>query len=188
MYNCLNLNEYFNNKGITSIHDREKGDLDPFVGLSLPSSHLTSEFTFKIGDDNIPLSFDLNSDVDNMELTGQEIFIEEKFYSDIYIVGTCNNGNYYNDILIYCSDGTTLKKRIYLSDIFEENASNDEICLISFPYTHTKTGVEEHLKPKLWLYHIKLENHLYIKGMKFSENPFIHIFSITLKEGDNIAK
>lgn len=187
MYNCLDLNAYFNNKGITDIYDRDKGNLDPFIGLSLPASYLVNELVIKKDDDKIPLRFCLNNDVDNMELMEQKILIEEKLYSDIYIVGTCNNGNFYNDILLYSTNGITQKKRIYLSDLFEEQPSNDEVCLISFPYTHTKVGIDNHLKPKLWLHHIKLDKPFKINCIKFSDNPFMHIFSITLKEGDIVA-
>ncbi|MGG3805766.1 hypothetical protein [Metabacillus fastidiosus] len=188
MYSCLDLNNYFNNKGITSDYDREKGNLDPFIGLSLPISYIVNKLILEKDNERIPLKFCLNCSLDNIELTGQEISFKEKIYSDIYIVGACNNGNFYNDIIVSNNNDEFEKKRFYLSDLFEENPFNEEICVRSFPYSHTREGINKYFKPKLWLYNIKLDTPFSINKIKFSENPFIHIFSITLKEGEVIEK
>ncbi|MGH0435016.1 hypothetical protein ACQVOM_12240 [Bacillus basilensis] len=181
MYHCLDLSKYVNNKGITSFEDREQGELDSFIKLSIPDSFLQKHMNFSYKDDSVPFIFNIDGIYDNIEINNQSIHIEPKSYSDIFLIGTCNNGNFYHDLLIK-NDESSLIKRAYFSDLFDEEPSNKEICFKHINYMHSPQGINESFSPRLWFFHISLENSMLINQIKFDYNPFIHIFSITLKE------
>ncbi len=49
-------------------------------------------------------------------------------------------------------------------------------------YMHSHLGINKFIKPKIWFYHMSFNSNLKLDHLKFGYNPFIHIFSITMKE------
>ncbi|PFL57223.1 hypothetical protein COJ27_29940 [Bacillus cereus] len=181
MFYCVNLEEHNNNKGITSYEDKSNGELDSLTGLSIPKDFFRENMNFIYESQDIPFVFNINNNFDNFEVENQLIKIRPNLYSDIFFVGTCYGGSYYHNVDLM-NDNNIYSKKLHLSDLNSEISDNGDICFKTFDYMHSHQGINRFIKPKIWFYHMSFNSNLKLNHLKFGYNPFIHIFSITMKE------
>ncbi|MGY1422612.1 hypothetical protein [Bacillus cereus] len=176
MFYSLNLERYFNSTGMTSFDESSKGNLDEFAKLSFPKKFLKENLYFK----DVPFKLNLDTVSDNISLKNQmKIEMKRREINEIYILGACNNGNFSTKMDFYDKENLVLSKHIYFTDLMEENSFRDNIKFIEVPYVHSPRG-KLSIKSSLWLEKVSLEKEILVDSLAFEENPFVHIFAVTL--------
>lgn len=176
MFYQLDLKQYFNSKGITNLKDATEGSLDEFAQLSLPMHH----FQDIMYHEGIPFNLELNSTYDNLSVEREtRITFQRNYYTDLYVLGACNNGNFFNEIKFYEGDKLAFSQKIHLSDIMEDIPYKENKKFLDSPYVHSPNGYM-YIKTSLWVEHLKFKEKTVIDSLILEENPFVHIFAITL--------
>ncbi len=99
--------------------------------------------------------------------------------SNLYIVGSCDHGNYEGYLTIVYSDETIEENRIAFSDWCQDPAYGETI-LMEFDYRYDNLGIKENITTRLYLNKIVLKEKP-IKSIFLPQIPTMHIFAITLK-------
>lgn len=182
-YLMINLEEYFCNKGFSSENHNNNGNFTG-MGSSFPVEFMPPSKEITIN--NVPFMFpQKNSVVDNMEFNNQVISFEKYKYDYIYFLGAADNGSFEEDVML--SDGVSFETiTIGLSDWLATEPLFGEELAIKCDYMHTKSGHKmDELNPKIWFARVNLQslNNSVFDKIIFSDNPGMHLFSITLKRG-----
>lgn len=182
MFTCINLDFYVNNRGITDKDRNIYGEVDPFLGLSLPIEKFKRTLIHIKDEESIPFNFSLNCQYgDNLILEDTNLAVPKCKYTDIYLIGACNNGSFFHELSVYSQKGRYIYE-FYMADFFdirtEENKKNQFMIL---PYLYHKRE-RVNYSATLWFSHVKLKKPLTIEKIMFDYNPFIHIFAITMKK------
>jgi hypothetical protein len=177
-FEVINLNPYFTNHGFTFENNQEIGNLS-LGGSSLPGTNISFDIPFQV--DDIPFQLGKNCDGDNVEMSGQVIAFKEMKIHRIHVLGVSNNGDFYDWIYLSNNGKQLLKEKLYLSDFVSIKPSFNDKLAISFPYLHSQGGIREQYKPNLWLYSINVSEDFGINQITLEDNPFIHIFAITIE-------
>jgi hypothetical protein len=176
VYQTINLNKYFNSKGITSINNSSIGNLDEFASFSFPN-HFFDETIYY---NDVPFNISLSEGNDNISFENDLIIeIPKNFYTDLYMLGISNNGNFSNKVELLCEEKPIVKLNINMTDLMEDEPFKSNIRFKEIPYIHSPKGKVD-IKTNLWVERIQFEDPVLVDCMEFTSNPFIHIFSITL--------
>lgn len=185
MFTCINLDFHVNNRGITHKDKNIYGEVDPFLGLSLPIEKFNKTLNHIKDKESIPFNFSLNCQYgDNLILEDASLLVPKCKYTDIYLIGACNNGSFFHELSV-CNEKVQDTYEFYMSDFFEirteENIKNQFMTL---PYLYQKKE-KVNYSATLWFSHIQLKKALTIERIMFDYNPFIHIFAITMKKEES---
>ncbi|ATF15815.1 hypothetical protein A616_28850 [Brevibacillus brevis X23] len=177
-YKSLDLCSYFNNRGLTSDADYKLGFLS-LGNTSLPVEQVSfaNDFIY----DGIPFRFNKNETGDNIELAGQLVNFPSMYIKKLHFLGVSNNGDFFDDLHFMNDKQCVGTKRLYLSNFLNTHPSFDDKSAITFTYANTRGGKRDHYKPNIWYYSIDLEEPLFFNGIKFEDNPSMHIFAITVE-------
>ncbi|NJH85450.1 hypothetical protein GLV96_02615 [Staphylococcus agnetis] len=175
MFHNINLSKYFNNTGITSERNINLGELSP-LGSSLPKEGPFEDNTFYFFE--VPFKLKKNSVKDNISLEGQEIHIDKKSVNTIFFVGNSFNGHLKDNIYIYDEYDNMHKFEIMLTDFKSPKPHFSNKLFFEFSKVNNDF---QRFTGKLWIHKVVLKPALNITTIKLSDNPFMHIFAITLE-------
>ncbi|CUB19111.1 hypothetical protein BN2127_JRS3_01775 [Bacillus safensis] len=176
MFYQLNLKEYFNSTGITTLDEASKGSLDIFANLSFPKEYFQENMYFN----NIPFKIELDSILDNISIDDElKVSFERNNFTDVYILGACNNGNFSNNIHFYSEENLIFSKKIHITDLMEEIPYKRNEKFVTSDYVYTPNGKLD-TTISLWVERIQFSKEFLLDSLTLEENPFIHIFAITL--------
>ncbi|MEH6989564.1 hypothetical protein [Cytobacillus firmus] len=181
MYTTLDLTEHFNNIGVTTNENKQNGM------LSLAGSSLPFEGPFKENEyysNEIPFKLKKESEFDNISLQSQKIKINSKHLKAIHFVGNSESGSYFDRIFLISNGDVIYKGSISLTDFLSEGPSFNNLLVYRF---HKVNNRPPHYNGSLWLHSIYLPNTMQVDTLEFEDNPFIHIFAITIEEVPNRA-
>lgn len=159
--------------------DNKLGDLT--IGLSsYPAEEIpfNKESTFK----SVPFQLVKRATgEDNLQLVGQELNIPPFKVTKIHFIGCSVNGDIYDDLIVKYNQRVIGKERMFLSEVFSEKPAFNDKLFLDFNYSHSRQGINNNLRPKLWYNYIRLNKAEVVNKIEFEDNPFIHIFAITFE-------
>lgn len=182
----LNLDELFNNDGIVNFSNRKSGNFDNpdgVLGAKYPAEEiqkLLENDIYHFENEDVYFKFKIDGE-DNVICTSQEIHLKNDFFTSsfLYVVGSCNHGNYEGELTIVYNDETSEQKNLSFSDWCQEPAFGETV-LMKFDYRYNNLGIKENINPKLFLIKIPLKE-TPIKSIILPNIPTMHIFAISLK-------
>lgn len=177
-YLCLNLEKYLNNKGTTSEDDMKNGNLS-IGNSSLPEKNvlLNTEFSYK----NIPFFISKKDYFDNIELEGQKLTFKPLPITAIHILGVSSNGDYFEPIHFVRNNEVVNSEIFFLTDFLSSEPAFRDEPAIQCKYLHTQSGINNYYKPTIWYDCIRFDQSIEVDGLQLEDNPFIHIFAISLE-------
>ncbi|MGE7218491.1 hypothetical protein ACQKJC_18485 [Priestia koreensis] len=185
----VDLTPFLNNSGTCDEH-KDCGESSFSVGKSyFPTEHLP-----KFGEltqwEDVTFIFPTrtNEGFDNVILEEQTIPVKQNSYSTVSIFGASNNGNFFDTVRLFLDDKEVHQFKLKLSDFIAEKSWFDDVPVLNCPFVRNPINDLHHLQPKIYCHHEVLPPNITFNKIKFGENPFIHIFSITLGnvEGGNV--
>ncbi|WGS65089.1 hypothetical protein [Marinitoga aeolica] len=181
-YKIVNLNQYFNNDGITTFSKRKEGNFDNpdgVFGAKYPAEEIQKYLKNNIlMYDNIPFKIKLEGN-DNLVCSGQKIEFNNIEGKKLYILGSSEHGNYSEKFFIEYSDGNIEEKILNFSDWCQNPIYNEDIAIDTI-YRYNGIGIKENLNPKIYLNSFNL-NGKKIKNIYLPKKPTMHIFAITIR-------
>ncbi|SDZ37968.1 hypothetical protein [Bacillus sp. 166amftsu] len=178
MFIPIHLDSYCNNIGVTSNDTIYEGNLT-LNGSSLPLEGPFCKQVFYF--EHIPFYMKKLSKFDNIAMEGQEIKVNAYNAKNIHIIGNSVSGSYFDDISFKSEGEIIERKRLSLTDfISEEPVFNNQLF---YRFTKINSRQPLHLKGSLWKQSINFEPSINVESIILEDNPFIHIFAITIEEG-----
>lgn len=176
-YHCLDIHNYVNNKGITSSRDYSKGSLS-LGGSSLPIEEFPNENCYCFY--GVPFKFCIEDHADNIELEGQTINIPTVVTNEISFLGVSCNSDLMDTVHFLFDETIVQSDKLYFSDLLSEKPAFKDESALKFSYLNTRVGKQNHFKPNIWYSSIKFLDYCKINKIMFEDNPFMHIFAITM--------
>ena len=178
-YINIDISPAINNKGAT-YSNYEDGFLS--MGLSsLPAAEIpfSSEMVYQ----SVPFRFYSNERGDNIELSGQSLLFEELKVKKIHILGGSSHGDYFENIYLLHNEKTVFKGIFNLTNFISEESAPEFMNspAIVFSCLHTVSGKKNNYKPIMWYSCIDVNEHVNANKLVFEDNPFMHVFSLTLE-------
>ncbi|WP_157670263.1 hypothetical protein [Bacillus cereus] len=181
----MNMEPFVNNRGMTYEEECEKGNLT-LGNSSLPAEVLMKKKSIKFS--GVPFHFTYIEAGDNIELEGQIIDLMNIKAYKFHFIGISSNGNLYDNVY-FLKDGILVHKdRLFLSDTIATEPAFLDQCVLSLDYAHSVVGKNSNLKPNLWYYCIDFGEEVEFNQIQFEDNPFMHIFAMTIEEGAIVNK
>ncbi|WP_368936670.1 hypothetical protein [Bacillus sp. SH8-8] len=180
----VDLNEYLNNKGVAWETLNINASLE-HTGFSLPGELLPNNQ--KVILNGIPFKFPKtdSKSYDHIACEEQMIIIESKEkYRELNILGFSTRGNYSHNLLVKYKDkkmdekiqfglsGWTALAR-YGQLFFNESIG------ITIPF-HRNKGIKNEYLSGIWIQTIYLNSAYLLESIQLPDNPYMHIFGITL--------
>ncbi|MFJ7734147.1 hypothetical protein ACIQXF_20055 [Lysinibacillus sp. NPDC097231] len=182
-YVCLSLNQYFNNIGTTNSSNFLRGELS-LGESSLPQENIPfgTPFIFE----GTPFLLSKNTDLsDNIQMENQQIRLKDiPRIKKLHFLGVSNNGDLYEEIHFLKNNKNVYSDFLKLSDFTSSDSFFDDKRALQFEYMYTRKGINTSYKPSMWYNYIKFPHPIPIDEIVFEDNPFIHIFAITLERGE----
>lgn len=181
-YQTLSLHDYVNNRGITYQNEYDKGQLT-IGGASLPAELIMSVQDPII--EGIPFQFIYQDQGDNIELEGQSLRFPPLEAEALHVVGCSSNGNLYEEISLLREGHVVCETRLSLTDVIEREPAFHDRAAYAFDYIHTVSGINHHLTSNLWLDSLTFSQKVVFDEIRFQDNPFMHIFAMTIQQSDH---
>jgi hypothetical protein len=182
IYQPIELFNYVNNRGITNEENTANGELS-LGKSSLPLNEFPLDFKIKYR--GIPFQFTYTQDGDNVELEGQSIYTYKRIKtSKVHFIGCSINGDLSDSVYFHYKGEMVDEKKLYFSDLMSSTPTFNDKKLLSFNHLHTQDGKREHYNPNLWIYTTELTQSYFVDEIKFNDNPFMHIFAITMERSE----
>jgi hypothetical protein len=182
-YTMIDLKEFYCNNGISSEGNISKGNFTG-GGSSFPSELLPNfnkDVVIVVNDVPFQLNKSTPDCADNMEFNNQYIKFKPNIYKTINVLGCADNGSYIEPIFLV-TNNTSIEVKLGLTDWLAEKPLFDEQIAFRCEYVHTQRGKLSNFQPTIWCQKINLFNsNMECLGMKFIDNPSMHIFAITLE-------
>ncbi|PEI85156.1 hypothetical protein CN679_25005 [Bacillus pseudomycoides] len=177
-YKIVNLDNYYNNCGFTKKEEINRGNLT-FNGTSFP---LEDDFENFPNYKEVPLKFSKYNGNDNIELEGQTIHLDGEYtVKKIYIVGLSVYGDYFDELYLHKGEKLVETTKLKLTCTSSNSPCFENKELLKYDsLNNIKKGVLN-IPSKIWLDEIELTQPTVIDSIKFEDNPFMHVFSITLE-------
>ena len=181
-FKIINLNNIFNNDGITTFSKKREGNFDNpdgVFGAKYPAEEITknlSENTLYYN--NIPFKLKIKNN-DNLVCAGQKLEFNNLEGNILYILGSSEHGSYQGKLLIEYIDGEIQEEFLSFSDWCQNPIFGEEIVIDTL-YRYNGIGIKENLNPKIYLNTFTLKNKT-IKDIFLPKKPTMHIFAITIK-------
>jgi hypothetical protein len=181
-YSILDLDNVFNNDGITSFSNRREGNFDNpdgVFGAKYPSEEIIKELSNNfIKYNDIPFKIKIDGN-DNLVCAGQRLEINNTKGQKLFILGSSEHGNYQEKILIEYIDGEIQEELLSFSDWCQSPIYGENIVIDTI-YRYNGLGIKENLNPKIYLNTFDLKNKE-LKNIFLPKKPTMHIFAITIK-------
>ncbi|MFP3419018.1 hypothetical protein R0K30_03690 [Bacillus sp. SIMBA_154] len=181
-YQTISLDDYVNNRGITHQNEYDKGQLT-IGGASLPAELVMNLQHHLV--EGIPFQFIYKDQGDNIELEGQSIHLPLLEAEALHVIGCSSNGNLYENISFLREGKVVYESRLSLTDVIEQEPAFNDRAAYAFDYIHTVAGINHHLTSRLWLNSLSLSHKVVFDEIRFQDNPFMHIFAMTIQQSDN---
>jgi len=178
-YNCLDLSNILNHKAC-SLKDSEEGGYLTISGSSIPEEYMPFNKVFEYN--TIPFYLGKQSNWDNLELSGQRVFLSDTEASAIHVIGTSSMTDMEEEIEIYYKDTTIHTAPLKLSYFGTDPSKTDNECFIQIPFLYSGTKVNSKIQPCIWYTKLSLPVPSLIDSILLGENPCMHIFSITVEK------
>ncbi|EJR73593.1 hypothetical protein ORN01_21960 [Bacillus cereus] len=184
----LNLNTLFNNQG--SLAKKEPNHQN--TSFSLVESYFPSEYLPNYGEilkwnDTSFLFPERNkNNFDNLVLDNQIIKAPSGNTKEIYILGASNNGSFYDKVELHLNKEIVYSFELALTDFIEKNTRFNDVTVLECPFVRNINHDLHQYTASLYCHKETLPSNIEFDEIKLGDNPFIHIFSITLR-GDNYA-
>jgi len=181
-YSIIDLDNVFNNDGITSFSNRREGNFDNPDGVfdaKYPSEEIIKELSNNfIKYNDIPFKIKIEGN-DNLVCAGQKLEINNTKGQKLFILGSSEHGNYQEKILIEYIDGEIQEELLSFSDWCQSPIYGENIVIDTI-YRYNGLGIKENLNPKIYLNTFDLKNKE-LKNIFLPKKPTMHIFAITIK-------
>jgi hypothetical protein len=179
----IDLEEFYCNNGISSEGSISKGNFTG-GGSSFPAELLPNfnkDVVIVVNDVPFQLNKSAPDCADNMEFNNQYIKFKPNIYKTIHVLGCADNGSYIEPIYLETKN-TSIEVKLGLTDWLTEKPIFDEKIAFRCKYVHTQRGNLSNFQPTIWYQKISLFiSNMRCFGMKFIDNPGMHIFAITLE-------
>lgn len=178
MYKQISIEKYFNNRGFTTEDTLMMGSLS-ISGASFPLEELNSK---DLVVDNVPFHLCIsNIKYDNIEINNQTIAIEYSIQAkEISFLGVSIYGDYYSDILFLKDGKVVYKDKLKLSNLTSSQCNFNNQRAVSFSYLNHSEKNKIFTKSNIWVNKICFNVPIIFDSIKFSDTPFMHVFSITV--------
>lgn len=180
-YEMINLEELFNNKGISRMNNPQDANFTGFGSSYISENLQSSRSVLELY--GVPFLFP-NKDplvVDNLEFMNQEIQIKEAYYSNIHVLGAADNGSFIEPIKLVGNDIKEVK--IGLTDWIESSPKfNNKKGIICEGINSNKSGYTRTVKTNIWYSVVGIPSNSLFKSILLVDNPSMHIFSLTLEK------
>ncbi|WP_139487913.1 hypothetical protein [Brevibacillus dissolubilis] len=172
---------FLNNKGIVDAAAREEGGFS--LGFtSYPSELLPPEGSIFTWND-VSFRFPVRSadGFDNFVLEEQRMSVVPRNYTSIAILGASTNGNFYEELSLLYQREETYRFKLKLSNFIEQESWFGEAVALECAYGRCRTSDIDYYKPKIYCVTETLPDHLLFDEIVMGDNPFMHIFAITIR-------
>lgn len=181
-YSLLELSEAFNHDGISWDDNRLDGD-EWVAGTAYPAEELPlSNQVTSLG--GIPFVFPDKADSKNNNIAcdSQRLCLATPVQTDM-LAFLCSGdaGNYSETFSIFSHEHSPLKIRVGFSDWLNITPTLNSFDAIRTSHVHR--GNADYFTPRsLWLQKICFSDVIHLKAIDLSDNPFAHIFGITVRQ------
>lgn len=177
-YRFLDIRDLFNNRGTTYEDGMEQGMLT-LATSSLPAEEI--KFGRTIYYNQVPFIMFKTELYDNMVLESQEIIFNTQNIKRVHFLGCSSDGSFFEWISFLKDTEKKGTYRLALSEFVSNKPEFNNKRAFSMSCVHTKRGKNFNFQPSMWHETIRFENGREINKIRFADNPFMHIFSITLE-------
>lgn len=183
----LNLNPLLNNQGTLAEKEENYRNTSFSLGESyFPSEHLPNYGDIISWEETSFLFPKRNSDYfDNLVLDNQIIKVPQGNVKEVYILGASNNGNFYDKIDLRLNNTVVYSFDLALTDFIEEDTWFNDAIVLECPFVRNISHNLHQYTAKMYCHKESLPSGITFDEIKLGDNPFIHIFSITLR-GDYV--
>ncbi|PZD94479.1 hypothetical protein DNH61_18990 [Paenibacillus sambharensis] len=178
-FKCLDLTGCMNNRGITTIDKRDKGEINA-SGCSFPAEELPLGEVFVV--DDVPFLMGRGGDFDNVVPEGQIIEFPESELAVIHVLGASNDGNMMEPLALLRHREWIHEEPLRLSYFIPQTPFATNRAAITMSCLHSNGGPLPQYKPILWYEAVAVELPCAVDGMKLADNLCMHIFAITIEE------
>ncbi|MDR0267469.1 hypothetical protein [Paenibacillus sp.] len=172
---------FLNNIGLTDENSRGQGAFT-LGKASYPMEHAPvdgSILTCK--DTSFLFPIKTAEGCDNMTMENQLIPFKLGNYVAIDFLGASNNGSFYEQVTLLYKGKNVYQFFVKLSDVIKSPEFGEQIAL-TFPFLRYGELDATQYQPNLYHYHQAIPSGLLFDEIKMGDNPFIHIFAISLRE------
>lgn len=178
MFLPLSIESQMNNKGIHNSQNIQAAF--SAGGASYPGGQLPSDEIIKVK--AIPFLFYNvhHHRYDNLELNGQACSFAAVFARSLLVLGASDNGDFFESLCLQYEDGKAQRVRLGLTNWTSTQAAFGETAA----FTCSSICVSDRqvdIPSTIWLQKIACNNKWRLKAFQFDDNPFMHIFSVTLE-------
>ncbi|XLP22060.1 hypothetical protein ACFMB7_26830 [Bacillus toyonensis] len=178
----LNLSDLFNNHGILGKNE-PINDSSFSLGISFYPAEYLPKYGEKFHWENTSFLFPTKTSegFDNLTLDYQTIQVPKGKFTDLYILGSSNNGNFYDDVQLLFNNNIVYTFKLALTEFVSETSWFGDPIVLECPFTRNKNLDLFSLQPKIYCHQEQLPSNITFDEIKLGSNPFIHLFSITLR-------
>lgn len=180
---CLDLREFLNNRGATQSCDRVHGNFN-YKGNSYPLEEFGTPNSLKYFFD-IPFVFPQvgKKGFDNLLCLGQNLRVPLFSYKKIYFLGACDMGSHRSEVCVQSTNGESVLKDFGLTIWWGGGATPDfgEKMAAACSCLRYRTHDQHNIFPRLWLQTVELDSQVPYSVIFLPDNPFMHIFAVTLE-------
>jgi hypothetical protein len=178
-YHQIDLKPYMNNVGFTYSDKVDVGALT-MANSSLPKEEMIFNETFEYK--GIPFIFEEIDERDNLELEEQTVHFSPVLSSKLHFIGVSIYGDYYDDISCWGQHKHVYSGKLGFPDFLSEQEDANRQKAFAFSKLHGQLIHNDKLKPSIWYSSIEFNEPLMMDAIKFEDNPFIHLFALTIQE------
>lgn len=180
-FRLLVLDQLFDNDAIS--YDGNRGDGDEWikVGVPYPAEELpeSNSVTWVSGR---PFLFPQKEDgaFNNLVLSGQSVALDPVECTTLSLLCAGEGEDYVEDVQVLFTSGQELTVQVGFSD--SENRYTNLGSLVAFQCSHSHISRADVWRPRtMWLQNVTIDEPSSLQLLKFSVNPFAHIFAVTLQ-------
>ncbi|MCF2945731.1 hypothetical protein [Paenibacillus tarimensis] len=175
----MDLTRCMNNRGITTISEFGKGELNG-SGCSYPAEELPLCEVFVV--DDVPFYMSRGTDFDNVVPEGQIIEFPESELAVIHVLGASNDGNMMEPLALLRHRECIHEEPLRLSYFISQTPFATNRAAITMSCLHSIGGALPQFKPTMWCESLVVDLPCAIDGIKLGDNLCMHIFAITIEE------
>jgi hypothetical protein len=179
----VNLNSFFNGKGVTWEELGIEGRLD-YQGLNIHGNIIPNGETITAGGTMFAFPRTDSEAPDHISCEGQLLELNaSRAYHQAAFLGFCTWGHYKGHIMIRYADGSVEKQTLALSDWVQAQLGTngffqDELAF-TFPYCHQENKKVDRVHG-FFVDRIALDSSKAVSSIELPDNPNIYLFALTL--------
>ncbi len=181
-FGIMHLNEVFNNDAIS--YDSNRADVNEWFLGAYPAEELPeSEQTICMAD--VPFVFPRKDDgaSNNFYLANQVVSFPPMKLVKLFFLCAGDFGDYSEEIEIHFLNGSKQIRILGFPDGFNSSPTLGASYGLRCSHSHHK-GSDLNFPRSIWLQEVQVNSNIAVCGLAFGDNPFAHIFSITIQDQD----